>query len=148
MDTVFLSKEQAAQGKKWRLIDATGLPLGRLASEVALIIRGKDKPSYTPNQDCGDFVIVVNAEKAILTGHKASQKVYRHHTGYIGGLRTVTYREMLEQHPERIVQKAVSGMLPRGPLGNTMRTRLKVYVGGEHPHQAQNPEVYTLRAAN
>ena len=147
MDTVFISKEQAAQNKKWRVVDAAGVPLGRLASEVALIIRGKDKATFTPNQDTGDFVIVINAEKVALTGNKMSQKVYHHHTGYFGGLRTTAVADMLAQHPERVIEKAVSGMLPHGPLGNVLRSRLKVYAGNEHPHKAQLPEVYELKSA-
>lgn len=146
MDTVFISKKQAAENKKWRIVDAAGVPLGRLASEVAVLIRGKNKVDYTPNQDIGDFVIVINAEKVALTGNKISQKVYHRHTGYIGGLRTTSVEEMLDKYPERVIQKAVYGMLPRGPLGNTMRTRLKVYAGSEHPHKAQLPELYTLQS--
>ena len=148
MDTVFVSKEQAAKNKKWRLVDAAGVPLGRLASEVALIIRGKDKPSYTPNQDDGDFVVVVNAEKVALTGKKMDNKVYKHHTGYFGGLKTITVTEMLQKHPERVIEKAVAGMLPKGPLGRVMFSRLKVYAGSEHPHKAQLPEVYTVQSVN
>ncbi len=144
MDTIFQSKEDAAKNKKWRLVDAAGVPLGRLASEVAFIIKGKDKVTYTPNQDDGDFVIVVNAEKVALTGKKMDQKLYHRHTGHFGGLKTTTVKDMLKAHPERVIESAVYGMLPDGPLGRVMRSRLKVYAGGEHPHAAQKPEVHVL----
>lgn len=127
--------------RKWYVIDATDKTLGRLATEIASRLRGKHKPIYTPHVDCGDYIIVVNAEKVKLTGNKASQKVYRHHTGYMGGLRERSYKEMLEKHPERIVEKAVKGMLPKNSLGRQMYTKLKVYAGPEHGHQAQKPEV-------
>jgi len=130
--------------RKWYVIDATDKTLGRLATEVAKRLRGKHKPTYTPHVDCGDYIIVINAEKVKLTGNKTTQKVYRHHTGFMGGLREVSYKEMLAKHPERIVEKAVKGMLPKNSLGRQMYTKLKVVVGPEHNHQAQKPEVLEL----
>lgn len=131
--------------RKWLLVDAEGQTLGRLASEVAAILRGKHKAEYTPFADCGDYVVVINAEKVTLTGKKANQKLYRHHSGYFGGLKEVPYAEMLKKHPERVVEAAVRGMLPHNSLGRKMFKKLKVVVGPEHPHQAQKPEVYELR---
>jgi large subunit ribosomal protein L13 len=130
--------------RKWYVVDATDKTLGRLSTEIAARLRGKHKPIYTPHVDCGDFIIVINAEKVKLTGNKESQKVYRHHTGFMGGLREVSYKEMLAKHPERIVEKAVKGMLPKNSLGRQMYTKLKVYAGPEHNHQAQKPEVLEL----
>lgn len=127
--------------RKWYVIDATDKTLGRLSTEIATRLRGKHKPIYTPHVDCGDHIIVINAEKVKLTGNKATQKVYRHHTGYMGGLRERSYKEMLAKHPERIIEKAVKGMLPKNSLGRQMYTKLKVYAGPEHNHQAQKPEV-------
>lgn len=130
--------------RKWYVVDATDKTLGRLSTEIAARLRGKHKPIYTPHVDCGDFIIVINAEKVKLTGNKESQKVYRHHTGFMGGLREVSYKEMLAKHPERIIEKAVKGMLPKNSLGRQMYTKLKVYAGSEHNHQAQKPEVLEL----
>lgn len=130
--------------RKWYVVDAAGKTLGRLSTEIATRLRGKHKPIYTPHVDCGDFIIVVNAEKIKLTGNKENQKVYRHHTGYMGGLRERSYKEMLEKHPERIIEKAVKGMLPKNSLGNQMYTKLKVYAGPEHNHSAQQPEVLDI----
>lgn len=130
--------------RKWYVIDATDKTLGRLSTEIATRLRGKHKPIYTPHVDCGDFIIVVNAEKVKVTGNKASQKVYRHHTGYMGGLRERSYKEMLAKHPERIIEKAVKGMLPKNSLGSQMYRKLKVYAGPEHDHQAQKPEMLEL----
>ena len=146
MSTFFLTKDSAFKGKKWRVVDATDVPLGRLASEVAAIIRGKNKATYTPHLDGGDFVIVINAAKVKLTGNKWSGKMYYRHSGYPGGLKEFTAADMRARRPERLVQKAVHGMLPFGALGHQMRRRLKVYAGGEHPHQAQQPQVYQLRS--
>ena len=135
--------------KKWLLIDADGLVLGRLASLIAMRLRGKHKPSYTPHVDCGDNVIVVNAEKVVLTGRKVQQKVYRHHTGYVGGIKERSAKFILESRfPERIVEKAVERMLPRGPLGRVQLGNLRVYKGPEHPHAAQNPEPLDVGAMN
>jgi len=130
--------------RKWYVIDATDKTLGRLSTEIATRLRGKHKPIYTPHVDCGDFIIVVNAEKVKVTGNKATQKVYRHHTGYMGGLRERSYKEMLEKQPERIIEKAVKGMLPKNSLGSQMYRKLKVYAGPEHDHQAQKPELLEL----
>lgn len=131
--------------RKWYLIDASGQTLGRLASEVATLLRGKHKPEYTPHVDTGDFVIIINAEKIVLTGNKLDQKKYRHHSGYPGGLKETSYRELLNKRPEKAIEVAVRGMLPKNRLGRKLFTKLKVYRGSEHPHQAQKPEVRELR---
>jgi large subunit ribosomal protein L13 len=135
--------------KKWIVIDASGLVVGRLASIVAMRLRGKHKATYTPHVDDGDNVIVVNAEKILLTGKKRENKIYRHHTGYIGGVKERTARSILEgKFPERIVEKAVERMLPRGPLGRVQLGNLRVYAGPSHPHAAQNPEPLDVAAMN
>jgi large subunit ribosomal protein L13 len=135
--------------KKWFLIDASGLVVGRLASLVAMRLRGKHKASYTPHVDCGDNVIVVNAEKIVLTGRKRDQKVYYHHTGYPGGIKERTAKSILEgRFPERVVEKAVERMLPRGPLARRQLGNLRVYKGGEHPHEAQQPVSLDIGAMN
>src|SRR3954468_19718853 len=135
--------------KKWVLIDATGLVVGRLASVIAMRLRGKHKPSYTPHMDDGDHVIVINAEKIVLTGRKREQKVYYHHTGFIGGIKERTARSILEgKFPERIVEKAVERMLPRGPLARRQLGNLRVYPGPNHPHEAQQPEPLDVGAMN
>jgi len=126
-------------GKKWHVVDAEGKILGRLAARVARLLTGKDKPVYTPFLDTGDHVIVVNAEKVRLTGKKLTDKMYRHHTGYPGGLRQISAGDLLEKYPERVVREAVIGMLPKTKLGRAMRKKLRVYRGPEHPHQAQKP---------
>ena len=130
--------------RKWYVVDATDMTLGRLASEVATVLRGKNKPIYTPHMDCGDYVIIINAEKIKVTGKKMDQKVYHHHSDYVGGMKEVTLREKLAKKPEEVVELAVKGMLPKGPLGRQMYTKLYVYVGAEHPHTAQKPEVLTF----
>lgn len=130
--------------RKWYIIDAEGKTLGRLSSEIAKILRGKHKPIYTPHVDTGDFVIVINAEKVVLTGKKLEQKAYRYHTGYPGGLREVPYSRLMENNPEKIISLAVKGMLPKNSLGRSMFKKLKVYKGTEHKHQAQKPEVYEI----
>lgn len=130
--------------RKWYVIDAEGKTLGRLASEVASILRGKKKPIFTPNADCGDYVIVVNAEKIKVTGKKLDQKVYYRHSDYVGGLKSATLREMLQRHPERVIEMSVKGMLPKGPLGREMYKKLFVYAGPEHKHEAQKPEAYEI----
>ena len=143
------SAKPAEVEKKWVLVDATGLVVGRLASVVALRLRGKHKPTYTPHVDGGDNVIVINAEKILFTGRKSEKKVYRHHTGYIGGIKERTARSILEgKFPERIVEKAVERMLPRGPLGRVQLGNLRVYAGPTHPHAAQNPEPLDVAAMN
>ena len=129
---------------RWYVVDAEGKVLGRLATEVARILRGKHKPSYSPHLDTGDYVIVVNAEKIMLTGRKADQKTYFRHSGYMGGERHIPFKQMLAKHPTRIVELAVKGMLPKNALGRQMRQKLKVYAGPAHPHQAQQPESLTL----
>ncbi len=135
--------------KKWILIDAKGLVVGRLASLVALRLKGKHKPTYTPHMDCGDNVIIVNADKVVFTGRKWKDKVYHWHTGYIGGIKERSAEKVLTgKHPERIVEKAVKRMLTRGPLGRKLMTNLKVYAGEKHPHEAQQPEVLDVRSMN
>ena len=143
------SAKPAEVEKKWVLIDAKGLVVGRLASIIALRLRGQHKPTYTPHVDCGDNVIVINAEKVVLTGRKAEQKIYYHHTGYIGGIKERTAKFVLEgKFPQRIVEKAVERMLPRGPLGRRQLGNLRVYKGADHPHAAQQPEVLDIAAMN
>ena len=130
--------------RKWYVVDATGYTLGRLASEVAKVLRGKNKAIFTPHIDTGDYVIVINAEKVKVTGKKLDQKVYYRHSEYVGGMKETTLREMLAKKPEKVVELAVKGMLPKGPLGNQMYTKLYVYAGPEHKHAAQKPEVLTF----
>ena len=131
--------------REWRLIDAEGQTLGRLATEIARLLRGKNKPQYTPHVDTGDFVVVVNAEKVVVTGKKAEQKVYYRHTGYPGGLKETSYEVMLERKPTEILRKAVKGMMPRTRLGRQQLRKLKIYAGPEHPHEAQSPAPYEVR---
>jgi large subunit ribosomal protein L13 len=130
--------------RKWYVVDATNMTLGRLASEVAKVLRGKNKPIFTPFLDMGDYVIIVNADKVKVTGRKLDQKIYYHHSGYVGGLKQTTLREMMARKPERVVELAVKGMLPKGPLGRQMYTKLYVYAGPEHKQAAQKPEVLTF----
>ena len=130
--------------RKWYVVDATDMTLGRLASEVAKVLRGKNKPIFTPHIDTGDYVIVVNAAKVKVTGKKLDQKVYYHHSDYVGGMKEATLREMLDRKPEKVVELAVKGMLPKGPLGRQMYTKLHVYAGPEHEQAAQKPEVLTF----
>jgi large subunit ribosomal protein L13 len=144
MRTTYMAKPLEVE-RKWHLIDAEGKTLGRLASETAALIRGKHKPEFTPHIDTGDFVVVINADKIVLTGKKMQQKKYYTHSHYPGGLKTRTAAEMLDKRPERIIELAVYGMLPHNKLGHQLRSKLKVYAGAEHPHQAQQPEVYELR---
>lgn len=141
------SMKTAEVDKKWVLIDADGLVVGRLAALVALRLRGKHRPNFTPHIDCGDNVVVVNAAKAVLTGEKVDQKTYYWHSGYIGGIKQRTARQILEgKFPERVLEKAVQRMLPRGPLGRQQLKNLKVYAGADHPHAAQQPEAVDIRA--
>ena len=126
--------------RKWYVVDAAGVPLGRLASRVASVLRGKNKPTFTPNVDCGDFVIIINTDKAVLTGKKLENKFYRYHTGYIGGLKEISYKKMMEEKSDLAVYEAVKGMLPKNSLGRQMLKKLKVYKGAEHNHAAQKPE--------
>ncbi len=129
---------------KWYVVDAAEQRLGRLATEIAMILRGKNKPTYTPHMDTGDFVIVVNAEKVVVTGRKGQQKLYRRHSGRPGGMKMETFDQLQARIPERIIEKAVKGMLPKNSLGRKLFTKLKVYAGSEHPHQAQQPETLTI----
>ena len=130
--------------RKWYVVDATGYTLGRLASEVAKVLRGKNKPIFTPHMDCGDYVIVVNAEKIKVTGKKLDQKIYYHHSEYVGGMKEATLREMMQKKPEFVITHAVKGMLPKGPLGRQMLKKLHVYAGPEHNHAAQKPETLDI----
>ena len=130
--------------RKWYVVDADSMTLGRLASQVAAILRGKNKPTFTPHVDCGDHVIVINAAKVVLTGKKLDQKVYYHHSGFAGGLKETKYRKLMAEKPEFAVKHAVVGMLPKGPLGRQMARKLRVYAGAEHEHAAQMPEVLEL----
>ena len=130
--------------RKWYVVDATDQTLGRLASEVAKVLRGKNKPIFTPHIDTGDYVIVINAEKIKVSGKKLDQKVYYHHSDYVGGMKETTLKEMLNKKPEKVIELAVKGMLPKGPLGRQMFTKLHVYAGAEHNHAAQKPEVLTF----
>lgn len=132
--------------REWLLVDAEDMVLGRLAAQLTQILKGKNKPTYTPHVDVGDFVVVINADKIRLTGKKEDQKVYVSHSGYTGGLKETPYKTMLERHPERILEKAVKGMLPKNTLGRAMGKKLKVYAGPEHPHTAQNPRKIDLEA--
>ncbi len=131
--------------EKWFVVDAEGIVLGRMATQVATILRGKHKPIFTPNQDLGDHVVVINAEKVVLTGKKETQKTYYRHTGYVGGIKSTTAKKLREEKPERMVTKAITGMLPKTILGSAMAKKLRVYAGGNHPHRAQMPEVFQLR---
>ena len=130
--------------RKWYVVDATDMTLGRLASEIAKVLRGKNKPIFTPHMDCGDNVIVINAEKIKVTGKKMDQKIYYHHSDYVGGMKETTLREKMAKKPEQVIELAVKGMLPKGPLGRQMYTKLHVYAGPEHVHAAQKPEVLTF----
>ena len=130
--------------RKWYVVDAAGYTLGRLASEVAKVLRGKNKPVFTPHVDTGDYVVIVNAEKIKVTGKKLDQKIYYHHSEYVRGMKETTLREMLDKKPEKVIEHAVKGMLPKGPLGRQMFTKLHVYAGPEHPHAAQKPEALTF----
>ena len=130
--------------RKWYVVDATGYTLGRLASEVAKVLRGKNKAIFTPHIDTGDYVIVVNADKIKVTGKKLDQKIYYHHSDYVGGMKETNMREMMNKKPEKVIELAVKGMLPKGPLGRQMYTKLHVYAGPEHNHEAQKPEVLTF----
>ena len=131
--------------RRWYVVDAEGQTLGRLATEIARILRGKNKPQYTPHVDTGDFVVVVNAEKVVVTGKKAKQKVYRRHSGYPGGLKVTSYEQMMERRPTEILRKAVKGMMPKNRLARQQLRKLKIYAGPEHPHAAQNPQPYEVR---
>lgn len=144
--TKFLTKEEADQNKQWILVDAEGQTLGRLATQIATILRGKNRPDWTPHVDCGDYVVVVNADKVRLTGQKGAQKKYFRHSGYPGHMKEVTAGKLLNTHPERVLTFAVRGMLPKTKLGRAMLKKLKVYSGGSHPHDAQKPEAISVNS--
>ncbi|RST71809.1 50S ribosomal protein L13 [Siminovitchia acidinfaciens] len=144
MRTTYMAKAGDIN-RKWYVVDAEGKTLGRLATEVATLLRGKHKPTYTPNVDTGDHVIIVNAAKIELTGNKLQDKMYYRHSGFVGGIKATNAAEMRAKRPEKMIELAVKGMLPKGPLGRQMYRKLNVYAGAEHPHQAQQPEVYELR---
>jgi large subunit ribosomal protein L13 len=144
MSTYFPSGKDLAVNRKWFVIDAAGQTVGHLATEVAMILSGKRTPRWTPFLDMGDNVIVINARKAVFKGSKAEQKVYRHHTRYPGGLRTISVTDMFAKHPERVIESAVKGMLPKNKLGKAMAKKLKIYADAEHPHLAQRPQPYAL----
>ena len=135
----------ATNERKWYVVDAAGYTLGRLASEVAKVLRGKNKPIFTPHMDCGDYVIIVNAEKIKVTGKKMDQKIYYHHSEYVGGMKETTLKEMMAKKPERVIELAVKGMLPKGPLGKSMIKKLHVYAGPDHEQAAQKPEVLEFK---
>ncbi|ATG02670.1 MULTISPECIES: 50S ribosomal protein L13 [Enterobacteriaceae] len=139
----FTAKPETVK-RDWYVVDATGKTLGRLASELALRLRGKHKAEYTPHVDTGDYIIVLNAEKVAVTGNKREDKIYYHHTGFIGGIKQATFEEMIARRPERVIEIAVKGMLPKGPLGRAMYRKLKVYAGNEHNHAAQQPQVLDI----
>ncbi|BBV64109.1 MULTISPECIES: 50S ribosomal protein L13 [Kluyvera] len=139
----FTAKPETVK-RDWYVVDATGKTLGRLASELALRLRGKHKAEYTPHVDTGDYLIVLNADKVAVTGNKRTDKVYYRHTGYVGGIKEATFEEMIARHPERVIEIAVKGMLPKGPLGRAMFRKLKVYAGNEHNHAAQQPQVLDI----
>ena len=138
MKTVSAKKETVK--RSWYLIDATDKTLGRMATEIARRLRGKHKPEFTPHVDTGDYIVVVNADKVAVTGNKLNDKIYHHHTGYIGNLKSIALKDLLAKHPERVIEKAVKGMLPKNSLGRQMYRKLKVYAGSEHPHAAQEPK--------
>ncbi|MCQ2586729.1 MAG: 50S ribosomal protein L13 [Treponema sp.] len=138
MDTIFVKEYE--QTRKWYVIDAEGKALGRVAAKAAAVVRGKNKATFTKNQNMGDYVVIINADKVALTGGKETKKIYYHHTGYVGGLVAQTYEKLAEKHPTAPLQKAVAGMLPHGRLGRALLDNVKIYAGAEHPHAAQNPQ--------
>ncbi len=140
MRTDYLKQDEILPQREWFIVDANNQVLGRLASNIARILRGKHKPTFAPHQDVGDFVVVINAEKVKLTGKKVEQKTYHRHSGYPGGMKEISFQRMIEKHPERVIENAVRLMLPKNVLGRKMIKKLKVYAGGNHPHQAQNPK--------
>jgi len=140
----YMAKAESIQ-RKWYVIDAEGKPLGRLATEVARILRGKHKPTFTPHMDAGDHVIILNCEKVLVTGNKATQKMYRHHSQFMGGLKEIVFKDLIQRKPDRIIYQAVKGMLPKNSLGRAMIRKLRIYSGTEHNHEAQMPEVLELK---
>ena len=141
--STYMAKAETIE-RKWYVLDAAGKPVGKTAVLAANILRGKHRPEFTPHADCGEFVIIINAEKAIFTGKKLTQKVYYHHSGYIGGLKSVTAKQLMEDKPEKVLEMAVKGMLPKNTIGRAAMTRLKLYKGAEHNNEAQKPEAWTL----
>lgn len=139
-----LSAKPESVKRDWFVVDATDKTLGRLSTEIARRLRGKHKPEYTPHVDTGDYIVVVNAEKVAVTGNKSKDKIYHRHTGYIGGLKSISFEKLIDKAPERVIEGAVKGMLPRGPLGRAMFKKLKVYAGNEHPHTAQQPQALEI----
>jgi large subunit ribosomal protein L13 len=139
-----ISAKPGSVEQSWFVVDATGKTLGRMASEIASRLRGKHKPEFTPHTDTGDFIVVVNAEKVHVTGNKAKAKIYHHHTGYPGGLKSISFEKLIEKAPEQAIELAVKGMLPKNPLGRAMARKLKVYSGSEHPHAAQQPQALEI----
>ncbi|MCF0242414.1 MAG: 50S ribosomal protein L13 [Treponema sp.] len=139
MNTIFVKEYE--QARKWYIIDAAGKPMGRVAAKVAAVVRGKEKPTFAKNQNCGDFVVIINADKVAVTGGKEQKKIYYHHTGFVGGLRAQTYEKLNEKHPGDPLKIAIAGMLPHGRLGRAMMDNVKIYAGTDHPHAAQNPQV-------
>ncbi|MGN0920782.1 MAG: 50S ribosomal protein L13 [Cellvibrio sp.] len=135
----YVAKPESVQ-RDWFIVDAAGKTLGRLSAEIASRLRGKHKPEYTPHVDTGDYIVVINAEQVRVTGNKATDKVYYHHTNHVGGIKSITFEKLIDKAPERVIQTAVKGMLPKGPLGYAMFKKLKVYAGAEHPHAAQQPK--------
>lgn len=142
MRTYSATANEALASSEWFVVDAAGMTLGRLATQIATVLKGKHKPIYTPSMDCGDFVVVVNADKVHVTGRKMDQKIYYHYSGYPGGLSETTLRERMADHPDRVIQLAVRGMLPKNRLGRQLIKKLKIYAGPEHPHQAQQPKAF------
>ena len=138
MKTIFLKEQDAV--RNWYVIDAANKPLGRVAAKAASVLRGKDKVTYTPHQEMGDFVVIINADKVAVTGTKAKGKIYYHHTGYIGGMKANSFEKTIERHPEAPLMEAIKGMIPNGRLGRRLLTNVKIYAGAEHPHAAQNPQ--------
>lgn len=142
MKTIFVKDYE--QKRDWYIIDAAGKPLGRVAAKVASILRGKNKPTYTPNQNMGDFVVVINADKIAVSGNKAKDMLYRHYTGYVGGLKSYSFEKLIEKHPTDPFKRTLAGMLPNGRLGRRLMGNVKIYAGSEHPHASQNPKVIEL----
>ena len=139
----FVAKPETVK-RDWYVVDAEGKTLGRLATEIASRLRGKHKPEYTPHVDTGDYIVVINAEKVAVTGNKRTDKMYHHHTGFVGNLKSAPFKELLAKKPEEVIQKAVKGMLPKGPLGREMARKMKVFAGGEHTHAAQQPKLLDI----
>ena len=142
MDTIFVKAQDIKRA--WYVIDAAGKPLGRVAVKAASLLRGKNKVTYTPNQEMGDFLVIINAEKVAVTGMKAQDKMYYHHSGYVGGMKAHNFEKTIERHPDEPLMTAIKGMLPKGPLGRKMLKNVKVYAGPEHPHTAQNPQILEI----